>query len=266
MGLSRRETRAVSRRDMHAQIVADAEVKAARQAAIGMNPGVIVYNTKDATWTAVALADTPERSRHAEVFFYNDLIAFDPSLSLEAMLTVIKRTPNRIPIAPEDRLFLEIWVHGRSTDLAQQIAEVWHRLPENCRHDLSRHWQTDPMHYPDGPSIKYVDWVLDKNRKVSGWIDRCGNDIVFRGYIVDRMPETIVDSLIAHLFASVVLMAQAPSTARYTIAKADERALTEHWGFDPFDHMEWEQHHKKQIMLWARQSGKSGNKFQVSQG
>lgn len=216
----------------------------------------VIYNRRQDTWSAGSLTKIPERYRNVEVSHYYDWIVFSADLSSTAMAWVVKDMRDRIPIAPEDCLFLEIYCPGDTLRFSRRMAEVWHRLPSQCQYELRWHWQTDMIHLVGGPAIKYVDWESRVKGRVAAWVTRCGHEIVFRGFVVDKMPDSVVDSLIAHEFAMALLMSRTPLGGDYALGDLDVWDLTREWGFDPSDYLSWKGKHKRRINRWKKEAEK----------
>jgi hypothetical protein len=111
-----------------------------------------------------------------------------------------------------------------------------------------------PAPLPTGPTFQLLhSWSGDEGGVVAGQVDWTGARITFNATVVDRMPEGLVETLIAHELAHVYHIAAGMDS--HTIRLSDPRMAEERdatmwceedvweildaWGFDGTAKEEW---------------------------
>lgn len=205
-------------------------------------------------WRTGSLSEIPDRYRNQEVSYHHHRILFSPTISPVSMHTLVQSRQHFTPIAPQDCLFLEVHYAGEYLRFTRLFASVWDRIPSGSRLFLKRYWETDFLHRTGGPSIKYVDWASMVKGRTTAWVYCAGHEIVFRGFVADRMPDPIVESLVAHELATVFAIAESSANGEMvpSINESNIEAVLENWELQPYAYLEWECEHKKQIKKWEK--------------
>jgi len=232
------------------------EIEQAREEALDQGRDAVVYDQLSKEWRAGMMSEIPERSRNGEVSYYHHSILFSPTLEAARMGTVVQGREHLVPIAPEDCLFMQVHCAGDYLRLSRLFAVVWQRVPQSAKHLLKLYWERDFIHNVGGPDIKYVDWPSMVKGRTTAWVYRSGHEMVFRGFIVDRMPDGVVQSLVVHQLAAAYAFANARADGEVTpsIYECDVEQVLEDWGVEPHVFFVWEQDHKRQIRKWEKEA------------
>lgn len=177
-----------------------------------------------------------------------------------------------VPIVPRADLFLVSYGHGDEGRFAGLFAKTWRRLPLWARRRLLKHWREDahvvriltsvPHHQRNGiravsPRVELVHgWTAgsilwpgdgDHDTRVDG-LGKCfarGHRLRFHAPSVDRMPEDVVQDLIAHELAHVyqeacgMLLRFGTEDPKSGLVEEDADEMMNRWGFDPESIDEW---------------------------
>lgn len=231
-------------------------IEAIIQEALDEGCDAVVYNQLHKRWSTGSMTEIPERFRNGEVSYYHHSIYFNPGLGVGSMDRVISGRQHLIPIAPEDCLFLQIHCAGDHLRFSRSFATTWEKIPNAAKLFLKTYWESDFIHHVGGPDIKYVDWKSMVKGRTTAWIYQSGHEIVFRGFIVDRMPDAVVESLVFHELATVHTVAAVRANGRgiASICESDIEETLLEWSLEPYVYMSWEDDHKKQIKKWEKEN------------
>jgi hypothetical protein len=165
-----------------------------------------------------------------------------------------------LPILPRSGLFM-FCIAGNGRRFAELFAAAWRRLPLWVRRRMLGHWRTNSAcrmlagipiaEDADGrvtqflsPKIElacdeYFEACVEGGRKTSGAWKAQGHHLIFNGTHTDRMPDSVVQDLVAHELAHVhqyvcglqhYFGTDDPTHGELEL-EADE--MMECWGFDP---------------------------------
>jgi len=141
------------------------------------------------------------------------------------------------PLAPRHAVYLRAYASGGAR-FAHLFRETWDRLPLNARRAILKLWKSNDVRSTGvllSPDIEYAsDWSGKEPGDV-GYV-RCGGHIIrFASRRVEKMPDDVVQDLIAHELAHVYQWASGEDMHvldSFDIEYfADE--IMDYWGFDP---------------------------------
>src|SRR5687768_9510245 len=116
-----------------------------------------------------------------------------------------RREPGRLPLLPRHRIFLRS-NSSQAQRFTRLFKSTWSRLPLSVRRDLCKFWRTTPLTplTPIFPHIVLVKGCLDQS---FARVRFFGQEMLFEANLVERMPDNLVEDLIAHELAHVAFFA-----------------------------------------------------------
>ena len=101
-------------------------------------------------------------------------------------------------------LYLAEPADGDSERFVALFGKAWARIPEDAKEQLLGYWRQSDLQDYTFPRVEYVNSWKDRRRGTAGECRYGGNWLVFSASYLDRMPENIVETVVAHELAHVL--------------------------------------------------------------
>jgi hypothetical protein len=138
-----------------------------------------------------------------------------------------------IRLLPRHDVYLNVWA-GNGQRFAEVFRAAWKRIPIRVRRRILKHWKDGSM-----PRIELIQFQLSSPGAVAHV--NLGGQVRFYSKYVEKMPDDVLQCVIAHELAHVLQRTQprgyfppsASEESRRELRELDACFLTDEWGFDP---------------------------------